>query len=517
MRIPVVCFFLLYGARIGFCGETPERDILAIQQRIASKDLDGASKALDLALRDDPRNGGLLNLRGIIHAQRREYELAEKDFSGAIRLSPHVTGAYLNLARILLLRGAGDSSAARSAIDLYRRVLRVDPSNVEARSQLALLLERQSDFAGALAELSKLPPSEQARAPVRAMLCLALAAVGRVEEARQSASELLSAKDLSESDILEITGGLFRAKKADLVRELMEGLVKRGLASVEGVEQLVRAYDELHPGGARGALEQLAQEYPASSVPLVALARVAYRGHDLRGALGYLAHARDLTPNDASIHFFFGIVSVDLDLAVEARRSLERAVQLDPANVFYHYALGGVELQMGAAEEAAARFRTFADARPDDPRGHFALGAAEFAAGKGEESRAQMRIAARSKETAAGAEYYLGRLDRLDGDRTAAKAHFERSVQENPRFAEPRAELGRIALEQGDFDSARRELQAALSINPDSSQANTFLLALYQRVKDPNIEAQRRRVDELQKKKSEKQDLMLRAIRVQPY
>ena len=46
-------------------------------------------------------------------------------------------------------------------------------------------------------------------------------------------------------------------------------------------------------------------------------------GRDLRGALGYLAHARDLQPAHGGVHFFFGIVCMDLDLGVEAHNALK--------------------------------------------------------------------------------------------------------------------------------------------------------------------------------------------------
>ena len=109
------------------------------------------------------------------------------------------------------------------------------------------------------------------------------------------------------------------------------------------------------------------------------MARAAYEDRDLEGALGYLAHARDLDPGNAAVHFFIGIVALELDLAIEARNSLERALALDAGNAFYHYALGGVILQTGQPGDAIPHFQEYSESRPNDPRGNFALGAAEFA------------------------------------------------------------------------------------------------------------------------------------------
>ncbi|HSM77375.1 MAG TPA: tetratricopeptide repeat protein, partial [Bryobacteraceae bacterium] len=129
MRTTILCAFLLLCPGV-LLSVTSEQAILAIQQRIGAQDLDGAEKSIALALKDDPRNGGLFNLRGIIHAQRQEYDQAAKDFSKAVELSPGLSGAYLNLARIYQLRSKDDDSAVRSAIDVYRRLLRLQPGSV---------------------------------------------------------------------------------------------------------------------------------------------------------------------------------------------------------------------------------------------------------------------------------------------------------------------------------------------------------------------------------------------------
>jgi hypothetical protein len=44
---------------------------------------------------------------------------------------------------------------------------------------------------------------------------------------------------------------------------------------------------------------------------------VAHDQKDYTGTWGYLAHARELQPNNASIHFFWGIVCIEQDLVVE--------------------------------------------------------------------------------------------------------------------------------------------------------------------------------------------------------
>ena len=81
---------------------------------------------------------------------------------------------------------------------------------------------------------------------------------------------------------------------------------------------------------ARESLEKDLQLEPPSAPVLIRLAKLAYQAADLEGAIGYLAHARDLDARNAAIHFFIGIICVDLKLPPEAKQSLTEAVRLDP-------------------------------------------------------------------------------------------------------------------------------------------------------------------------------------------
>ena len=69
---------------------------------------------------------------------------------------------------------------------------------------------------------------------------------------------------------------------------------------------------------------------PNNTAHLLELARLAEAGNDHEGALGYLAHARDLAPNMARIHFLFGVIAGELNLPIEAKQSLDKALALEP-------------------------------------------------------------------------------------------------------------------------------------------------------------------------------------------
>jgi tetratricopeptide (TPR) repeat protein len=247
------------------------------------------------------------------------------------------------------------------------------------------------------------------------------------------------------------------------------------------------------------------------------LARLAWKQRNLEGALGYLAHARELRPDDHFVHFFFGIVCVEMDLPVEARKSLLKAVELAPDRPYYRYALGAISLQGAGAENAIPHFEAYLRAMPDDPRGRFALAVAYFQGGRIEEARREFAALAPIRETAVGANYYLGRMARSDGNLEEAARRFEAALQADPEHADSLGELGLVYLRLGREEDAKRVLDRALALDPDNRTANRSLLVYYQYRKDPRTDAQRTRVAELEAKRDEARNLLLRGLDIRPY
>ncbi len=284
------------------------------------------------------------------------------------------------------------------------------------------------------------------------------------------------------------------------------------------LRQLVVAYEQVNRlSDARRTLERLANAEPANPEHLLELARVAYRLHDLEGALGYLGHARDLTPSDARVHFLFGMILVELKLPLDARKSVEKALELDAANPDYNYAMGSIVLNARDAGSAVPYFRTYVAARPADPRGHFALGVAYFAAGDYENCRTEMQNLVKNPKAEIGATYFLGRVARLSGNLEEAATFLNRSIRLSPSFAEAYTELARVRLHQERLDDVKTLITHALSISPESFQANSVLLALYQRTHDPRAEEQAARLRKLDEDRGKAMELMLRSIEVKPF
>jgi tetratricopeptide (TPR) repeat protein len=498
----------------------PSRDekILQIQKLMNNRDLEQASRLLDQATKQFPADAGFENLRGIVAAQRSNVVEAKRNFNKAIQHAPRFTAAYLNLARLYQETSASDLQARPKAFELYQRVLRYDPKNVEANYQSAVLLLEAGKYQRSLELLSHLPESIQRGAQQLSIACADYVGLGDKNRADNATSRLLTNTDFSELDAEQMLPALLAGKRDDLIISLYEGLQKRTALLPQGLSALGLAYDRMgRLPEARATLERFVSGGNLSVSSLLALAHVAYEQQDYQGSLGYLAHARDLAPTDASVHYFFGLVCLDLNLIAEARNSFEKAVSLRPENPSYNYAMGATSAYRHDPAEAVPYFEKYIKLKPEDPRGKLALGVALFRAKDYAGATPWLTQAAKIPQTATAAHYYLGSIDVQQRRLDEARDELELALQGKPDDADALAELGQCYLVQKDYARAEQQIQQALKIDPDHISANFYLLNLYIRTGDPRREAQAKRFDELQKLRDQKVQEFLRMVEVDPF
>ncbi len=521
-----VCACLFVSLQSGLAGAdviAPNTDssqalLLGIQQSIQAGDFQGARVEIQDAFKAFPGDPRLHNFLGVIDAQQQNFVAAEADFQKAIQIAPRFIGAYLNLGRLYQAESLKDTRYCEKALDVYTKVFAIEPGNVEARYEAALLLKRLGKFDSSMRELARMPEEDQHRAPALSLRCADEAALHQNDLARASVIDLLKAPDLAEAYVLPLIQDLVKNHRSDLATILLESLVKRGLASVAVTEQLAGLYEaQQRLDDARQTLAKQLEMGQPSAALLSRLAKIAYKTGDLEGSLGYLAHARDLDPGSAAIHFLFGLVCIDLKLPPEAEASLQEAVRLDPQNPYYSYALGAVQLERHNPDGAILHFKVFRDAQLQDPRGSFALGVAYFDADQTKAARKELESVVNRSQTRSGALLYLGRLALREQNLAEAANDFEQGIHSNPAIIEPYVELAAVQIRTGNYKAAEQNLKHAFELAPDNYQANFNLLFLYKRTNDARAEEQSRRLAALRKATEEREGMLLRSLDIRPY
>ena len=487
-----------------------------IQRLIVAGKLTEAQAAISGALKTQANDAQLWNLLGIVQAQQRNRASAEQAFQRAVRLAPGLESAWLNLGR-LYQDDAGGQQNIEKSLTAYETVLKLNPASAEAHHQSALLLFLKREFADSLKHLNQLPPEDQARRAALILRCADQAALGEHAAALELAGQIMRDPDLEEDDFLIVLPVIAQSDDSVALR-ILEALDARQVSTEKTWPLLAAEYQRRSDWKrARETFEKIARRAPQAVQPLIDLAKVSWQQRDFEGTLGYLAHARDLDPENAAIHFLFAIACNELRVPVEARRSLEKALELDPDNAYFNYAMGSMLLQWPEKARATPYLEKFVALRPNDARGHLALATSYAGAGRGPDARAQVAIPLKDPQTRAGAIYLLACLAKKEGDPDGAVHYFQELLSIEPNSPEAHAELGLLFLRRDEMDAARRETTLALAADPQNFRANDTLMKIYKMSNDPRLPAQVEAVKNLIKDRDEEFTLLDRTLEFQTH
>jgi tetratricopeptide (TPR) repeat protein len=508
---------LLFGipASSQTAAEAYRQTMLSIQNQIEAGNLDGARAMIAAAASKYPSNGGLDNLLGVVEIQQGHIDKARQAFSAAIKHNPSLASANINLSRIDMRSASDDLTRRAEARRLSEKVLELDPSNDEAKYQLATIFAWDHGYQRSLAYLETL--SQQAREKVgpEALRCSDEAALGHREDASKAATALAANPDLTEEDAMVCLPELRTARRADLIEMIFASAAGHQALSAAGLRILGLAMEaEGKLPLARATLESAFAANSKSAVVLVDLTRVAEATNDHKGALGYLAHARELQPDDASLVYEFGVICLKMDLYGEGRKAIAEAVKMAPGNPTYNYEMGIIASMGNDSSEALPYLNKFHSLRPQDAAGILALGIACFRAKDYDSALMWLKQAVLGKATAADAHFYLGRIARQEGHPDEATRELKQSLAMRSNSADVLAELGQVYLVNRDYSEAAPCFERAIQLDPDNYAANFGLLQLYARTGDQRRDLQSNRFDEIKDKKEQRDREMMRSIEI---
>jgi tetratricopeptide (TPR) repeat protein len=400
---------------------------------------------------------------------------------------------------------------------VYERLLLKEPANSEANYQAAMLFMWEQNYQRSLEHLERLSPEDRNRIGALVVACADEAALHHKDAAERTSDALAAVPDFTEQDAMQVLPALREAHRADLIERLFNAANDKQPLSPDGLRILGLAQEaEGRLDLARKTLE-LAFSQSNSSVPmLVDLTRIAKAAKDYQGALEYLAHARDLDPQNAGFAYEFGVISLRMGLLGESRKAMAEAVRLSPDNPEFNYGMGVVSSFAQDSTQGLPYLAKYHALRPSDPAALLAIGTMWFRAKNYSSATQWLKEAAAHRTTTADAHYYLGRIGRVTNHPEEAKRELEQANVLAPDRPDILGELGQVYIAMHDYPKAQAMLDRAVAHDPDNYGANFGLLQLYARTGDPRHEEQAKRFDEIKAKDEENYQQMMRTIELRP-
>jgi Tfp pilus assembly protein PilF len=374
---------------------------------------------------------------------------AEKDLAAVLRVSP-------DLPLALNLMGTIRAKQGRlvEAESLFLRALRNDKTFNGARMNLAYLY------------LLK-------RAPEKSIL--QLKEVLTVEPDHAEAIEKLAELLLSQRRFDDCIGFIEKQKATRSVPAPLLVILGDAYLAKNSLQEAEKSYLE--------ALEGRLDNAGA----LFGLAQISRLKGERREASIYLNRVATLAADSKSPEFLytFAVEALRMGLSDEAKRALERALELKPKEPAYLLALGISWLRKGDLFEAEKLFRRLLEIQPSNAQGQLHLGYVLLNQKKYSEARVWLEKSARPGVAIPEVYYYLGLVAQEQNDDTRAIVLFERAVQKLPSYAHARIALGASYMKLKNYMRARQELETAVKLDPDEPTAHYNLALLYSRIKEP--------------------------------
>jgi tetratricopeptide (TPR) repeat protein len=454
-----------------------------------------------------------------LYQRTRQVDKAIESAKKAVELDPGAAAGHRILANLYfaLLRGGGNPDLAPIAIQEFRSAVRLEPNDVESRSQLARLLLANRDTAAAAVELEEVVRLEpdayyemyllaqirqgQGRRPEAIkLLKQSLAVEPRQPEARDMLAALLQGEErfaeLAEiysdaladdpkdvearvryADALANSGKLTEA--AAEFEAALEGDPKNVIATV-GLAMVRRELKELDK--AEALLEQALQSEPDHVLARFTLASIYEERRELLKAieewkklLALPAESDEAKSRQAEYWAHLGFDYGELDRhdeAIEAFSKAREAARGDERyEAFYVQALLAADRPAdarGALDEALVRHPESARLRILEPRVLGANGESKEAI----EKALALAAAEPDNETWIGGVVDVYQSQKLYGE---AESFLREKLRKSPENVEMLFQLGAMLERQQKFDQAEVQFRNVLALQPDHAAAMNYL------------------------------------------
>jgi tetratricopeptide (TPR) repeat protein len=274
------------------------------------------------------------------------------------------------------------------AIPELEATVALDPTNMEVRANLGVLLFFQGQYAEAIPQLKAAMQMKADLWKIRSLLGMAERRTGDDKDGR---GDLEAAYPHLEEEKLQIEVGRELIESYASTDDLEEASqVVGGLLKLEPTNAaLLYISYRIHSQMAVAAMLELGMVAPDSAQTHQAIAHEMQRDRDLKGTIANLRKALALDPTLPGIHFELAEAlhaSDDPQIRAEAEQQYRLAVETNPSDPKAAARLGDIEVEKGDPDAAATHYRKALQLQPGF--GEAAIGLANVYSEKGDQAEA---------------------------------------------------------------------------------------------------------------------------------
>ena len=455
---------------------------------IRERQLARAETELTALLRARPRDANALNLLGVVRAEQKRLDEAEQLFLRALKESPALVGAYVNLGQLYV-----EARKTERALWAYGEAARLQPTRPDINFQLASLYEENGDCTRALEQLERIPREdagvEQLYLTVKCYLAL-----GRSAEALALTAPLKRPGTAAPEDAASFAAAFAAHGHLDHALAILDAALKAAPDSFALLYNLGAVHAQKNERErAQEFYEAALKARPDDAQTLHALARLARLRGDLKAALSLLARARQQSPDSTAILYDYGWTALNLDEFAEAVSALEQLRRKNPREPSYLYTLAVARFYQNDDAEAVRLLERYIALRPQDARGQYLRGLVFFFTKQYAQARASLAQSF-ALSPSADAASFLGQIAADEGQTPESLEWFRRAVELQASHAAARAGLGLAYFKQKKYEEARAELERAHALDPQNLTAAYQLGLLYLRLGDKERAASMTRI-----------------------
>lgn len=397
------------------------RDAIAALER---GDFALAEETARAELRLHPDDSLAWSVLGVALDGRKEFAAAEEAHRRAVAGAPRSADILNNYANHQLAAGN-----AQAAAGTYRKVLELDPGQMNANVQLARLALQNKNGAAALRRLDRLPAAQR-DAPAIAALRLAARALQGDRTAYDSARGNLG---------LSFTAGVALANAGQFGPA--ENFLSLALAAAPADFNVLFnlgavAAQAGHADRACEVLEAARRQQPENVNVLYYLAYADRALGRREAAVAALARGAMLAPDRADIQKLLAVTTADLGALDDSAAAWDRYLRLVPDDDAARRERAFLDVEMGQVDRGLAGLRAYTARHPAEAEGYYELGLAE------------------SKD-----------------DPAQALPHLSEALRLQPDLAGAHAARGGLYYQMGKPEAGLPDLEAAASLRPDDADS----------------------------------------------